>query len=226
MALALRTELDAGLASAALTAPRGGSPHTSTVRPTASSRTLSPPGRQHPARNHGVPGCSPRPRLSPPPPQRSPAPPPAPCRNPGPPRALPTRARTHRAGEPHCRGSRGARPQGLGTDCRLSPADSAAWLRGPASTPRSRRVPMSAAAGAPWPATAPRRPGTRLPQAVAGSEVGCISPDYIAAPGLRGGVGNAEPARLPAPHVRKGGGGGPRGGERRGGVGTAGAPAH
>lgn len=153
------------------------------------------------------------------------------ARNPGPPGAPPppARARTHRAGGPGCRGARGARPQGPGAGCRLSLAASAARLRGAAPTPGPRRVPMSpvpAAAGAPWPAAAaPHRPGACLPQAVAGGGVGCISPGYIAAPGLRGGVGNAEPAGLPAPHVREGGGARPRGGERRAGVGPAGAPA-
>lgn len=158
--------------------PPEDSPRAPALRPTAGSRTpRSLPGGQHPARRRGVPGCS-----SGPEPPSAPAEPPRP-RNPGPPGAPPARARTHRAGGP-C--YRGARPQGPGGGCRLSPAASAA-----APTPGPRRVPMSvpAAAGAPWPIAAPRRAAARLPQAVAGGGVGCISPGYIAAPGCGEGSG-------------------------------------
>lgn len=84
---------------------------------------------------------------------------------------------------------------------------------------RCRPVPRPVPAREP-PRRQPRRlcSGRRasLPQAVAGGGTGCISPGYIAAPGRRGGVGNAEPAGLPAPHVRGDGEEGKEGTGRRG----------
>lgn len=68
------------------------------------------------------------------------------------------------------------------------------------SRSRSRRGAWPAAAAA-----APRGcPAASLRRAEAGRRRGALhQPGYIAAPGLRGGVGNAEPAALPAPHVRE-----------------------
>lgn len=111
---------------------------------------------------------------------------------------------THRADAAGGGGAPGPRPR-LQAPCPLRAA--AARCPGP-SRPGSRRgaSPAAAAAAAPAAASAPRR-GRRasLPQAVAGGGTGCISPGYIAGPeSRRGGVGNAEPTQLPAPHVRGG----------------------
>lgn len=75
-----------------------------------------------------------------------------------------------------------------------------------------------------WVAAAPPSPQVASPlsQAVSDGWVGCISPYYIAAPELRGGVGNAEPAGLPAPDVKVGGEERTAGEEIAAGVGEAG----
>lgn len=109
---------------------------------------------------------------------------------------------THRAEAAGGGGAPGPRTR-LQAPCPLRA--SAARCPGP-SRPGSRRGASPAAAAASVAASAPRR-GRRasLPQAVAGGGTGCISPGYIAGPeSRRGGVGNAEPAELPAPHVRGG----------------------
>lgn len=121
---------------------------------------------------------------------------------PTPPRPIPPG--THRAKDAGGGGVPGPRTR-LQAPCPLRAA--AARCPGP-TRPGSRRgaSPAAAAAAASAAASAPRR-GRRasLPQAVAGGGTGCISPGYIAGPeSRRGGVGNAEPAELPAPHVRGG----------------------
>lgn len=149
-------------------------------------------------------------------------------RRPPPPPARPASLRPRRAAPaPTVHGERAAGvTAGPGRRGRARAAGSAPPPPGAAPTPGPRpppvSVPVPAAAGAPRPA-APRRPGARLPQAVAGGGVGCISPGYIAAPGC--GEGSGMRNRLGCQrHTsgRAGGGAGPRGGERRAGVGPAG----
>lgn len=113
--------------------PPAGALHASAVRLAAGRQLPSLPGGQHPARRRGCRDAPPRTARPPP----TPAPPSAPCRNPGPPRVT----RTHRAGRAGCRG---ARPQGPGADCRLSPAAAAAAA--PTPGPRCRCTPLPPAA--------------------------------------------------------------------------------
>lgn len=124
---------------------------------------------------------------------------------------------------PGCSGRRVARsgppappppPPSSGSDSRLlSPGPSCRAQPGPGTDPCGR--------GHAWLAAAPPSPQVASPlsQAVSDGWVGCISPYYIAAPALRGGVGNAEPAGLPVPDVKVGGEEGTAGEEIAAGVG-------
>lgn len=167
---------------------------------------------------------------------RAPTPPAGRPRAPPPPAATPDRPASVRppaprphppctgSGPPGCpRGPAAVAGRGLQAQPRRRPA----LPRPPGPARRrclSRCRPPPGSLGPPPPA-APRRPGARLPQAVAGGGVGCISPGYIAAPGC--GEGSGMRNRLGCQrHTsgRAGGGAGPRGGERRAGVGPAGGP--
>lgn len=198
-----------------------GGPHARPGRASGGRRPRSDPhpeGGWIPAALPARPQPCPHPARGPPPGSAAPRPPPA----------RPASLRPRRAAPaPTVHGERAAGvPAGPGRRGRARAAGSAPPPPGAAPTPGPRpppvSVPVPAAAGAPRPA-APRRPGARLPQAVAGGGVGCISPGYIAAPGC--GEGSGMRNRLGCQrHTsgRAGGGAGPRGGERRAGVGPAG----
>lgn len=156
----------------------------------------------------------PRPRAAPG--LRRPPPPPRTARRPS---VRPRRARTHRARGAGRRGARGARPQWPGAGCRLSLA-AARRCPDPRAPPAADACP---GAGRRRGASARRPPPPRCapPAGCGGRRGGLHQPRLYSGPGLRGGVGNAEPAGLPAPHVREGGrgsGAAGRGAARRGGT--------
>lgn len=126
---------------------------------------------------------------------------------------------------PPCRGTGlPGCPRGPAAGCRLSPAASAARRCPDPRAPPGADVGADVGAGRHRGALALRPPPPRCapPAGCGGRRGGLHQPRLYSGPGLRGGVGNAEPVGLPAPHVREGGGAGLRGGECRAGVGPAG----
>lgn len=194
-----------------------GGPHARPGRASGGRRPRSdshPEGGWIPAALPARPQPCPHPARGPPPGSAAPRPPPA-----RPASLRPRRARTHRARGAGRRGARGARPQGPGAGCRLSPA-AARRCPDPRAPPAAGVGP---GAGRRRGASARRPPPPRCapPAGCGGRRGGLHQPRLYSGPGLRGGVGNAEPAGLPAPHVREGGrgsGAAGRGAARRGGT--------